>query len=68
MRVEGGKAVAGGFRFWGTHRLNAKQHLSLQVARVHGVKIDDSNPTHAGRGEVQEERGAETTRPNHEDA
>src|SRR5207248_1722116 len=44
------------------------QHLALQVAKIDDIKIDQSNPANAGRGQVQAERGAESTGADEEDA
>ena len=56
LGVERGQAVASGLQLRAADVRRAMQNLSLKVALVDGVEIDDAERADAGRGQVQRRR------------
>jgi hypothetical protein len=57
--VQRGNGVAGRLDLWPSHIRHAVDDLPLQVAQVNGVVVDDPDGPDAGRGKVEQGRGAQ---------
>ena len=62
LGVDGGQAVASGLQLRAADVWRAVQNLSLKVAFVDVVEIDDAERADAGRGEIERCRRSETSR------
>src|SRR5262249_3707388 len=62
MRVDVGQAVFGGLQFLSADVLRAMQDLSLQIAVIDDVEIDQPQPPDAGRRQIQTQRRTQSAR------
>ena len=68
FRVDVVESFAGGFEFAAAHVLGAVDDLSLEVAELDSVEIDESDRADAGRCQVERRRRAEAACPDEQDA
>ena len=57
----------GGLRFAQADPVRRMRDLPLQIGQFDRVVIDDSKRPYPGRGQIQQQRGAEAARADHQD-
>ena len=60
--------VASTVDFFTANISGAMENLPLKIGKIHRVKIDQTNPSNASGGEIEGDRGAETSCSDAEDA
>ena len=58
--IDGGQFLRGGVEFGTTHVGCGMDDLPLQVGEVHHIEVNQAQRAHAGRGQIQRERRAES--------
>ena len=66
-RDSAGQTFFGGLNLGPAHVGGGKRNLALQIGEVDDVEIDDSQPPHAGRGQIKPQRRAQSARADHQD-
>ena len=62
FRIQVPQAIGCGLCLWTSDVAGAKQNLALQIGRIDHVEIHQADSAHAGRGQVESQRRAQSAR------